>query len=153
MKINCDGAKTQHNGKSSAGGVLQDHQGNWLGGFMLNLGSCSVLEAEIKGALKGLQLCVERDFSRVQVECDNLEAVQLFTICPGDRRASREIHLCHSLMKSFEDYTVTHIYREANSLADQLSQIRHGSRKCQAPEHGLHGKVVVLSKFDQRKKW
>lgn len=36
-KLNTDGAFSQTTGKTSTGGILRDHYGNWIGGFHRNI--------------------------------------------------------------------------------------------------------------------
>lgn len=49
IKINTDGASHGNPGLAAAGGVLRDGDGNWLGGFALNIGICSAQLAELWG--------------------------------------------------------------------------------------------------------
>jgi len=42
------------------GGVLRDHYGVFLHGFMANFGTCYILEAKLWAILNGLQLALDR---------------------------------------------------------------------------------------------
>ncbi|KAL8170329.1 hypothetical protein V2J09_022133 [Rumex salicifolius] len=46
--INTNGAVRGELGLASAGGCIRDQLGTWLGGFVVNIGSCSVITAELK---------------------------------------------------------------------------------------------------------
>ncbi|EEF37507.1 conserved hypothetical protein [Ricinus communis] len=54
MKLDTDGAyyctSTQ---PAKAGGILRDCYGNWVSGFTVNTGSCSITEAELWGLHQG----------------------------------------------------------------------------------------------------
>ena len=41
MKMNTDGASHGNPGAASAGGVLRNGEGDWCGGFAVNIGRCS----------------------------------------------------------------------------------------------------------------
>lgn len=60
------------------GGVLRDASGCWRGGFVRNLGTCSVLAAELWGILSGLQLLAwEGGWKKIIVESDSSVAVAM----------------------------------------------------------------------------
>lgn len=54
MKLNTDGASLGNPGVAGAGGVIRDASGDWLVGFMLHLGVCSNMVAEMEAARFGL---------------------------------------------------------------------------------------------------
>lgn len=70
-KLNTDGA-AKSTGASSAGGLIRDHNGNWLAGFCMNIGSCSVMVAEFWGLLQGLSIAWEKGIRWLNVEVDSL---------------------------------------------------------------------------------
>ncbi|KAJ1432556.1 Reverse transcriptase-like [Sesbania bispinosa] len=47
IKFNVDGSVRCRS--AGCGGVMRDHYGNWMGGFSFNMGSSSVLMAELRG--------------------------------------------------------------------------------------------------------
>ncbi|GLT52770.1 hypothetical protein SLA2020_260900 [Shorea laevis] len=47
IKLNTDGSALSNPGQTGAGGVFRDHMGNWLLGFMRNVGYSTVLTAEL----------------------------------------------------------------------------------------------------------
>ncbi|CAN1764641.1 Putative ribonuclease H protein At1g65750 [Linum perenne] len=51
--------------KATAGGILRDHIGKFILAFSMNLGSCSVTRAEMRGALEGLRRTCEAGFRKV----------------------------------------------------------------------------------------
>ena len=56
VKLNVDGSMNPDSGSIAAGGVFRDHKKNWLGGFALNKGVGSAIEAEVWGIFEGLKI-------------------------------------------------------------------------------------------------
>ncbi|KAL5864666.1 hypothetical protein ACOSQ3_002180 [Xanthoceras sorbifolium] len=54
LKVNVDGSAA--NGIIYAGGVIRDHERNWVRGFSMNIGGGSILETELWGILEGLKM-------------------------------------------------------------------------------------------------
>ncbi|KAL9816790.1 putative reverse transcriptase domain, ribonuclease H domain, ribonuclease H-like superfamily [Arabidopsis thaliana] len=71
LKLNTDGASRGNPGLSTAGGVLRGREGEWLGGFSLNIGRCTAPAAELWGVYYGLYLAWEKKVSRVELEVDS----------------------------------------------------------------------------------
>src|SRR5689334_1263909 len=69
IKINSDGSMVDD--KAASGGVLRDDKGAWLHGYVRNLGSCSVVMAELWGIIDGLSLAWEQGYRRVWIETDS----------------------------------------------------------------------------------
>lgn len=59
MKLNTDGAFELSTGKASAGGLLRDQHGRWLGGFHRNVLATPSLMAELRALRDGLALAKE----------------------------------------------------------------------------------------------
>ncbi|CAA0827040.1 Polynucleotidyl transferase- ribonuclease H-like superfamily protein [Striga hermonthica] len=62
-----------------AGGSLRDDQGHWLGGFSMNIGTCSIMAAKLWGFFPGLSLALDLGFRHVKAEVDNASVVTLAT--------------------------------------------------------------------------
>ena len=60
MKLNTNGAFSSSTGDARAGGLLQDSDGRWCGGFVYNIGRCSVTKAELLAVYHGLLLTWEK---------------------------------------------------------------------------------------------
>lgn len=56
MKLNMDGALRGNPGLAAAGGVLRDGDGNWCGGFAVNISKCSISLAELWRVYYGLYI-------------------------------------------------------------------------------------------------
>ena len=55
VKIDSNGSIT-HDHMAARGGVLRDHMGSFIPAYSANLGTCSVLHAELWRILHGLKL-------------------------------------------------------------------------------------------------
>ena len=61
-------------GHAGGGGVLRDHNRNWMWGFAVKLGRCSVIEAEIWSIIHGLRLAWEKGLRQLVLEMNSLMA-------------------------------------------------------------------------------
>ncbi|KAL6218271.1 hypothetical protein ACLB2K_011486 [Fragaria x ananassa] len=75
-KLNVDGSRTK-SGEIGAGGVIKDSSGCWSGGFMINIGTGEVLQAEAWGLFKGIQMDLNIKISKSEVESDSAVLVNL----------------------------------------------------------------------------
>ncbi|CAA7037248.1 unnamed protein product [Microthlaspi erraticum] len=122
MKLNTDGASRGNPGSAAAGGVLRNNVGEWCGGFALNIGVCSAPMAELWGVYYGLYIAWEKQVSQVEVDIDSELVVGFLKNGIGEAHPlSFLVRLCHGFIT--KDWTVrfTHVYREANRLADGLA--------------------------------
>ncbi|KAK7256400.1 hypothetical protein RIF29_29844 [Crotalaria pallida] len=77
VKCNTDGSVNQGQASDVAGGIIRDEAGNFVVAFSNHLGLCSVLHAELWGALLGMKLALARGIRKVVVELDSMVAVLL----------------------------------------------------------------------------
>ncbi|CAA7041734.1 unnamed protein product [Microthlaspi erraticum] len=122
FKLNTDGASRGNPGPATAGGVLRDRDGRWCGGFALNIGRCSAPLAELWGVYYGLLLAWEKKCSRVELEVDSELVVGfLRTGISESHPLSFLVRLCHGFLAKDWLVQISHVYREANYLADGLA--------------------------------
>ncbi|KAL2532756.1 RNase H domain-containing protein [Abeliophyllum distichum] len=69
-KLNTDGA-LKGCGLAIGGRVIHNNLGDVTWGFYDFYGTCSILEAELKGVATGLQLCWQNDITKVWIEVDS----------------------------------------------------------------------------------
>ena len=121
-KVNTDGASRGNPGLATAGGVIRDGAGNWCGGFALNIGRCSAPLAELWGVYYGFYLAWTKALTRVELEVDSELVVGFLKTGIGDQHPlSFLVRLCHGLLSKDWIVRITHVYREANRLADGLA--------------------------------
>ncbi|KAG7586822.1 Ribonuclease H domain [Arabidopsis thaliana x Arabidopsis arenosa] len=122
VKVNTDGASHGNPGKATAGGVLRDETGGWMVGFALHIGVCSAPMAELWGVYYGLYLAWERRATRVELDVDSEMVVGFLTTGISDTHPlSFLVRLCHGFIARDWIVRISHVYREANRLADGLA--------------------------------
>ena len=75
-KLNSDGACKRNRG-SFAGGILRNSNGDWVSGFAMNIGYCSVIVAELWGVYQGLVMAWNHGIRWLLVEVDSQCVVQM----------------------------------------------------------------------------
>lgn len=78
FKLNTDGSQI-NTGLASAGGLLRDYTGRWVGGFGMNVGSCFITSAELWGFYNGLLLARNYGVQFFEVEVDSRCVTRLIT--------------------------------------------------------------------------
>ncbi|KAG7576302.1 Ribonuclease H domain [Arabidopsis thaliana x Arabidopsis arenosa] len=122
VKLNTDGASRGNPGQATAGGVIRDGDGHWRGGFSLHIGICSAPMAELWGIYYGLVIAWERGYRRVELEVDSELVVGFVQSGVSDGHPlSFLVRLCQGFFSRDWLVRVTHVYREANRLADGLA--------------------------------
>ncbi|CAN1294441.1 Putative ribonuclease H protein At1g65750 [Linum perenne] len=96
--------------------------GRCLLDYSMNLGSCSITRAEIRGALEGLQHAWEAGHRNV-LQLDSKTAISVLTKGETSNQFSLEIAHFRELRGRDWSLVVKHIYREGNRAADHLASI------------------------------
>ncbi|RYQ93893.1 hypothetical protein Ahy_B09g100109 [Arachis hypogaea] len=123
VKLNVDGSYMAITNNAACGGIFRNYLGGFIKGFSCNLGSCSIMHAELWGIVHGLRIATSLNLSCVIVESDSTSALKFITqSCPAT-------HSCSSLIEEIklQANRIPHVYwnnvpREANSVADQLAK-------------------------------
>ncbi|CAA7028167.1 unnamed protein product [Microthlaspi erraticum] len=122
IKLNTDGASRGNPGPATAGGALRNNYGDWCGGFVLNIGRCTAPLAELWGVYYGLLIAWEKHIPRLEVEIDSELVVGFLKTGINDSHPlSFLVRLCHGLIEKDWLVRISHVYREANCLADGLA--------------------------------
>ncbi|MQL94060.1 hypothetical protein Taro_026721 [Colocasia esculenta] len=122
LKLNVDGAFKSTSFIAAGGGILRDHMGNIIFAFSaIYQGVCSSLEAEALALRNGIILCYEKGISYFLIESDSLVLVQMmkgnYSIPWHLSIITQDIlYRCQHIHVS-----LSHIYREANQVADTLA--------------------------------
>ncbi|KAK8593842.1 hypothetical protein V6N13_042595 [Hibiscus sabdariffa] len=77
FKINTDRSCKGSNGRTSCGGVIRVHLGEWMRDFSKFVGCCSSLEAELWSVYSGIFMAWNMSLRNVIVESDCVEAIKL----------------------------------------------------------------------------
>ncbi|CAI0545229.1 unnamed protein product, partial [Linum tenue] len=56
ITLNSDGSVLPDTGQAAAGALIRDHTGRYIAAYAYNLGFCSITQAELRGAVEGLQV-------------------------------------------------------------------------------------------------
>ncbi|CAN1744019.1 Putative ribonuclease H protein At1g65750 [Linum perenne] len=126
LTVNCDGSVIQSHGLAAAGGIIRDNSGHRLAVFSSNLGSCTIIRAELRAAAIGLELAWGMHARKVNIQIDSNAAV--LAICGQQQDDSRHSHILQQIRQLIDrDWTVkvTHFYRERNLVADLLAHHGH----------------------------
>ncbi|KAL5806755.1 hypothetical protein ACOSQ4_029488 [Xanthoceras sorbifolium] len=158
LKVNVDGSAA--NGIISAGGVIRDHEKNWMRGFSMNIGGGSILEAELWGILEGLKMVSTFSLINFVLLSDSADAIGLVN---GEVNASHQLlHIiqeCKKLLDSRPLYTAAHCFRKENGLANGLAKLGHmldrGTTTFEEPptpvfnlfQDDCTGVIVVMTSF------
>ncbi|KAF7811744.1 ribonuclease H [Senna tora] len=113
VKVNVDGASSKiGDHRASYGVVIRYDRGNYIVGFMRNLGADSPLQAELWGVYSGLLTAWHHGYQRIIIDMDSLVA-------------------CEMIKNMFPQYShVLHTYREANFAADAMTVAAFQSSNC-----------------------
>ncbi|XP_027171434.1 uncharacterized protein LOC113771000 [Coffea eugenioides] len=146
LKLNTDACVTAAG--AFGGGVVRSSEGKMIFAFYKEFGEASVVHAEALAVLTGLLHCQEMRLTRVRAESDSLALVQMvnsgvvarWPLCNVLRR------IRHLLMEL--GATVTHVFREANMVADALASLQVGHDMMYLSEDAIPRRIKTLLRFD-----
>ncbi|CAN0904227.1 Putative ribonuclease H protein At1g65750, partial [Linum grandiflorum] len=124
MTLNSDGSVRERGSKASAGGLVRDAFGRCHAAFTLNLGSCSITRAEMRGLTTGLDVAWKLGCRKVVAFIDSQAALDLF-LQEGDIHHTHqaEVLTFRELLSRDWEVVLKHTFREANQAADHLASI------------------------------
>lgn len=142
FKINTDGAFRSNSGIYTAGGLIRNHNGSWVKGFVRSIGQSSIFQAELWGILEGLHLALNMGIDNVIIEADSLAAVNSLKNPVHESHPSWAlISNCKDIMSRFTTYHIHHVLREGNRSADYLAatacEYTAGTTILESPPSGL----------------
>ncbi len=123
VKLFVDGAADLHTKTAGIGGVFY-RNGDELFSFSEFIGSATNNEAEYKALIKGLEESHNLNLLSINIFADSELVVKQIN---GDYKVKNERMLALnrkviSLLKNFSSWSIVHIPREKNSVADKLSK-------------------------------
>ncbi|CAN1193235.1 Putative ribonuclease H protein At1g65750 [Linum perenne] len=127
ITVNSDGSFDARLGRAAAGGLARDSEGRCRFAYTMNLGSCSITRAEMRGASEGLRRAWDAGFGRVELQMDSRVAITLLN--SDDRLRTQhglEIDKFKELKNRNLEVVIKHVYREGNHAADHLAGIGYG---------------------------
>ncbi|CAN1127408.1 Putative ribonuclease H protein At1g65750 [Linum perenne] len=127
VTVNTDGSVNPQTRKAAAGGLLRDVDGRCLHAFTMNLGVCSITRAELRGAIRGLEIAWDNGFRHVELQIDFMAVVALLNSqAATDHQHGMEIIQFRELRDRDWVLRVKHTYREGNHAADHLASRGYG---------------------------
>ncbi|CAN1858362.1 Putative ribonuclease H protein At1g65750 [Linum perenne] len=126
IMINTDGSVLRPHSEAAAGGILRTCLGRPVSTFAANLGRCSIMRAELRGAEIGLMIVWDMGYKKVHLQLDSLGAVKdILGTQEEDTRHGRTLDTINELQSRNWEVTISHIYREGNRVADLLAHHEH----------------------------
>ncbi|MBA0665115.1 hypothetical protein Goklo_005024 [Gossypium klotzschianum] len=122
VKLNMDGAVSRNSSFASIGRVFRCADGQWLGGFSVQLGNVSIFKIEVRALLEGLLISWRIGYQQLEVECDNALLVELILAGGAVDSHLTEMCLIHHLLSRNWKVLVHHIPRSQNTVADHMAK-------------------------------
>ena len=111
--------------KAGGGAILRYNNGDWIASFVRKLGNTSSNLVELWALRDGLNLAKQLNIENICIEMDVEFLIYLLSNLSVDNLILEPLLThCRNLMKTFPNYTVAHVYREANRCADKLARMR-----------------------------
>ncbi|GLT93612.1 hypothetical protein SLE2022_113960 [Rubroshorea leprosula] len=128
IKINTDGSVMGNPGPAGCGGILRDSQGQWIMGFIRNIGDTTVLAAELWAIRDGLSIAVNLQLQKVIIESDCQIAIKLLTDGVNNFHPHSNLIMdCKVLLSNIHQARIQHSPRQCNMAADALAKKGVGS--------------------------
>ncbi|CAL5183354.1 unnamed protein product [Lathyrus oleraceus] len=127
-KLNFDGSCKGISGKASIGGVVRNHNAEFLLGYAESIGQANSTIAELIALRRGLELVLENGWNDIWLEGDAKTLVEIIMKKRKVRCMEVQRHMSHInsiLLPEFKNCFVSHIYREGNRAADKFAQMGH----------------------------
>lgn len=118
-----DGACRGNPGPGGAGAVLMDHRGSIVATAKKYLGSCTNNAAEYRALIMGVEEALKRHCRKLRIF---LDSELLVNQVKGTYRVKNEnlkvlMEELRRLLSFLDKYTIEHVGRSANTLADSLA--------------------------------
>ena len=122
LKLNFDGAASELS--AAAGFVIRNHLGHPVLAGALKLPSRTAIEAKASTLLEGLKAAASLNCEYIVVEGDAATVIQCVKdSCPHPWKIKSQLREISRIASSFKEIKFSHIFREANFLADALAAL------------------------------
>ncbi|KAL6199438.1 hypothetical protein ACLB2K_029222 [Fragaria x ananassa] len=121
IKLNTDGAWKNSSNKAGYDGICRDYSGKVMGAFCSNLDIPSFVAAKVMAVIKATELTWVREWKHIWLEVDS-ELVLSFLHFPTLVPWQLSVEWSNCLYRISEmNFHSSHIFREANKVADALA--------------------------------
>ncbi|KAH0776460.1 hypothetical protein KY290_007871 [Solanum tuberosum] len=121
FKLNTDGSFSKDRNKGGTGGVIRDHNGQWVMGFYHNITAQNYTMAELEAFFVGLKIAADCSIVPIGIELDSIEVIEALEYTQPIY--ATKVNSCRLLMKRLGNPLVRHCFRQANKVADFLSRL------------------------------
>nr|XP_009762739.1 PREDICTED: uncharacterized protein LOC104214726 [Nicotiana sylvestris] len=147
FKLNVEGSSLGNPGRGGIGEVIRDWESNWIIGFNMSISHATNIYMEGLTLTQGLKIAIQQNIRRLVVETDCSALVNMLTNDNGPYQYL--ITDCRWMLTRAGEPQVTHVFREANGVADAMSQQDPGDQSDQQLDQ-LKGKFRRFVKTDSR---
>lgn len=112
--------------------MLRDHHDKWIVGFKRRLGFCSVFNAELWGILDGLTVLHNKNWDKMLIGTDILEAIQAIQVAFSSSSNSALVKRTQQMLLSLVQWEMIYTLREENIEADCIAKLAFNR------DEGLH---------------
>lgn len=124
VSLNVDGSSIGNPGQAGCGGLICAADGLWLCGFASGIGIADSLKAELLAILRGLELCWQLGYRRVELSSDSQTAMGLLAHAhPVFHHYSSVLGRIKDLLQREWEVHRFHLLREGNAPADYLAKL------------------------------
>ena len=123
VKLNLDGSAFGSTGHAGGGGVIRDHDEQWLKGYARPLGCSNSCMVELWALRDGLLLAKEMGLNNLIIEMDALSVALLMNNNTVNLLMEPLLTDCKNLASEIPNKHIVHIYREVNQCADVLAKL------------------------------
>lgn len=114
-------------GRLGFGVALRNDSGDWFFMFVWIQGTTDAVTAEVQAVLLGMRHALNLGYSKISCYTDSKEVIRLLGMnIPSSHRLAATSKNIHYTCKIFQEWTIAHIIREGNQVADSLA--RRGSK-------------------------
>ncbi|KAJ1385496.1 Ribonuclease H domain [Sesbania bispinosa] len=128
VALNVDGSSLGNPCLAGFGGLVRDHKGEWILGFMGGVGMSDILQVELLAILHGLRLVWNCGYRRVRCFTDSMLALKLIknTTSLLHQYAPIIVDIKHWMAQDWS-LSIVHILREGNQCANHLAKLGSSS--------------------------
>nr|XP_009800955.1 PREDICTED: uncharacterized protein LOC104246773 [Nicotiana sylvestris] len=119
FKLNTDHAYDENSKAGGGGGLIRNHNGDWITGYTIYNYTHSSIHMEILAFYNGLRLALNHKLAPLIVEINSQVLSQLLS--SNNLAFSHMLMDCRNLLEKLGSPQVGHIFREANAVADKLA--------------------------------
>ena len=108
-KLNSDGSAIGSSGRAGGGGIIRDHNGQWLKGYARPLGCTNSCMAELWTLRDGLLIAKEMGINNLIIELDALSVVLLMNNNTVNLLMESLLTDCRNLVREIPNKQIVHI--------------------------------------------